>query len=198
MAFERFNQSFKRMAEICNFRDVAKSMGTFWSMASAIELISGKASAWGVDVLNVAVEHSHPDEISRMLASDAFLRKAAPIAVPGPPLCFRELVSRTLGSHTLAVNEWVMVMLADGVEHIVVVQRLVHVQDLTSASIVMLANRWDTPVRRESGDGGVIRVPISSYNHAAFTPVCLSEAALLQWEPLHMSTVGDELMFRAL
>jgi len=72
MAFERFNQSFKRMAEICNFRDVSKSMVMFWSMASAIELVSGKAGSWGIDVINIAAEYSHSSEITKLIQEDAF------------------------------------------------------------------------------------------------------------------------------
>ena len=44
MAFERFNQSFKRMAEICNFHNVARSLVDFWIMSSAREISSGDAA----------------------------------------------------------------------------------------------------------------------------------------------------------
>lgn len=41
LAFERLNQSFKRMAEISNFWNVAMTLAEFWVMSSARELASG-------------------------------------------------------------------------------------------------------------------------------------------------------------
>jgi hypothetical protein len=43
--FERLNQSFKRMAEISNFWNVAMTLAEFWVMSSARELASGNPPA---------------------------------------------------------------------------------------------------------------------------------------------------------
>lgn len=41
MAYERFNQTFKRIAEISNFVDLLMTLAKFWSMASAKEICTG-------------------------------------------------------------------------------------------------------------------------------------------------------------
>jgi hypothetical protein len=48
-AFECLNQRFKRIAERTNYKEVCRSVATFWSLQSAIELGSAAVQAFGFD-----------------------------------------------------------------------------------------------------------------------------------------------------
>lgn len=196
MAFERFNQSFKRMAEICNFRDVAKSMATFWSMSSAVELANKCAASWGVDVINISGEYSDPNEVESLISSDTFFRQASE-KFGGKVVCVRELASRTRGSATIGVHEWVLACDSKGKDHLMFVQRICHMQDVGEAHVFVCALQFNVSIQLSCGDAGIVRVPVSQYHEKNFTEVVLEES-LMCWSELHLAVVDDTMLFRGI
>ena len=105
-SLECFNQYFKKVAEISNFKDVTSTMAQAWSMMSAIQLADLSKATWGIDSLKVAAEYCDSD-VRLFCKSDEEVSAAVDALLPDT-ICIRELESRSFGASTLAVSEWII------------------------------------------------------------------------------------------
>lgn len=164
-------------------------------MQSAIDLVNEKGSSWGVDVMNISVEFCEPETIRNMLREDLFFAEAAS-HFDHTILCIRDLESRSRGSSTLAVNEWVLG--SDGhADRVMLVQRIIHMQDQRKALILVEASVWNVPIAPVMGDAGLVRVSKDQYRPELFLSATFEESQM-QWSELHLTVIGDQLVFRGL